>query len=34
MINDLIFRHLESEDFLVLVEDVETAWARVALGMR
>jgi hypothetical protein len=33
-INEFIFRNLESEEFLTLVEDMETAWARVALGMR
>ncbi|USP81589.1 uncharacterized protein yc1106_08863 [Curvularia clavata] len=33
-LNEFIFRHLENEDFLILVEDMETAWARVALGMR
>jgi len=34
VLNDFIFRHLESDDFLALVEDMETCWARVALGMR
>lgn len=33
-LNEYIFRHLESDDFLTLVEDMETCWARVALGMR
>lgn len=33
-LNEFIFRHLENENFLTLVEDMETAWARVALGMR
>ena len=33
-LNEFVFRHLESDDFLTLVEDMETAWARVALGMR
>ena len=33
-LNEFIFRHLESDDFLTLVEDMETCWARVALGMR
>ncbi|EUC41796.1 hypothetical protein COCMIDRAFT_40085 [Bipolaris oryzae ATCC 44560] len=33
-LNEFIFRHLESDEFLTLVEDMETAWARVALGMR
>ena len=32
-LNEFIFRHLESDDFLTLVEDMETAWARAALGM-
>jgi hypothetical protein len=32
-LNEFIFRQLESEDFLTLVEDMETSWARVALGM-
>jgi hypothetical protein len=32
-LNEFIFRHLESDDFLTLVEDLETAWARTALGM-
>lgn len=33
-LNEFIFRHLESDDFLTLVEDMETCWARVTLGMR
>ncbi|KAI8935175.1 hypothetical protein NX059_007768 [Plenodomus lindquistii] len=33
-LNEFIFRHLESDDFLTLVEDLETCWARSALGMR
>jgi hypothetical protein len=33
-LNEFVFRHLESEDFLTLVEDMETAWARAALGMQ
>ncbi|KAF1845338.1 uncharacterized protein K460DRAFT_385882 [Cucurbitaria berberidis CBS 394.84] len=33
-LNEFIFRHLESDDFLTLVEDMETCWARVALGMQ
>lgn len=33
-LNEFVFRHLENEDFLTLVEDMETAWARVALDMR
>lgn len=33
-LNEFVFRHLESDDFLTLVEDMETCWARVALGMQ
>jgi hypothetical protein len=33
-LNEFVYRHLESEDFLTLVQDMETAWARVALGMQ
>ncbi|KAH9859478.1 hypothetical protein IAQ61_011259 [Plenodomus lingam] len=33
-LNEFIFRHLENDDFLTLVEDMETCWARAALGMR
>ena len=32
-LNEFIFRNLENEDFLTLVEDMETAWARAAFGM-
>jgi hypothetical protein len=32
-LNEFIFRQLESDDFLTLVEDMEASWARVALGM-
>jgi hypothetical protein len=32
-LNEFIFRHLDSDEFLTLVEDMETCWARVALGM-
>ncbi|KAL1801480.1 hypothetical protein ACET3X_001822 [Alternaria dauci] len=32
-LNEFVFRHLESDDFLTLVQDMETAWARVAMGM-
>jgi hypothetical protein len=32
-LNEYIFRQLESDDFLALVEDMEASWARVALGM-
>ncbi|KAJ4371455.1 hypothetical protein N0V83_004672 [Neocucurbitaria cava] len=31
-LNEFIFRHLESDEFLTLVEDMETCWARVTLG--
>lgn len=33
VLNEFVFRHLESDDFLSLVQDMETAWARVAMGM-
>ncbi|RYO41325.1 hypothetical protein AA0111_g1216 [Alternaria arborescens] len=33
LLNEFVFRHLESDDFLTLVQDMETAWARVAMGM-
>ncbi|KAF1832102.1 hypothetical protein BDW02DRAFT_571434 [Decorospora gaudefroyi] len=33
-LNEFVFRHLESDDFLTLVEDMETCWARAAFGMR
>jgi hypothetical protein len=33
-LNEFVYRHLESDDFLTLVQDMETAWARVALGMQ
>lgn len=33
VLNEFVFRHLESDDFLTLVQDMETAWARVAMGM-
>ena len=32
-LNEFIFRNLENDDFLTLVEDMETAWARAAFGM-
>lgn len=31
-LNDFIFRSLDSNDFLTLVEDMETNWARIGLG--
>ncbi|KAG9188996.1 hypothetical protein G6011_05864 [Alternaria panax] len=34
VLNEFVFHHLESDDFLTLVQDMETAWARVAMGMR
>ena len=33
VLNEFVFRQLESDDFLTLVQDMETAWARVAMGM-
>lgn len=30
-LNEFVYRHLESDDFLTLVQDMETAWARVAM---
>ncbi|KAH8636423.1 hypothetical protein IG631_08258 [Alternaria alternata] len=33
VLNEFVFRHLESDDFLTLVQDMETAWARVAMCM-
>lgn len=33
-LNEFVYRHLESDDFLTLVQDMETAWARVAMGMQ
>lgn len=33
-LNEFIYRNLESDDFLTLVEDTEACWARVALGMQ
>lgn len=32
-LNEFILRHLDSNDFITLVEDMETCWARIALGM-
>lgn len=31
-LNDFIFKALDSDEFLTLVEDVETSWARLGLG--
>ncbi|KAI4909501.1 hypothetical protein J4E90_008198 [Alternaria incomplexa] len=31
-LNEFVYRHLESDDFLTLVQDMETAWARVTMG--
>jgi hypothetical protein len=31
-LNDFIFKSLDSDDFLILVEDMETSWARLGLG--
>ncbi|KAH7383340.1 hypothetical protein BKA66DRAFT_584969 [Pyrenochaeta sp. MPI-SDFR-AT-0127] len=33
-LNEFVFQNLENDDFLKLVEDMETCWARVALGMQ
>lgn len=33
-LDDFMLQHLESDDFITLVEDMETCWARVTLGMR
>ncbi|KAI4950094.1 hypothetical protein J4E91_004750 [Alternaria rosae] len=30
-LNEFVYRHLESDDFLTLVQDMETAWARVTM---
>jgi hypothetical protein len=32
-LNNFILRHLDSDDFITLAEDMETCWARVALGL-
>lgn len=33
-LNEFIFQHLEDENFITLLEDVETCWARTGLGMK
>jgi hypothetical protein len=33
-LNEFLFNHLENNDFLTLVEDMEACWARATLGMR
>jgi hypothetical protein len=33
-LNEFIFQNLESDDFLTLIEDMETCWARTGLGMK
>jgi hypothetical protein len=33
-LNEFIFKHLEDDNFLTLLEDMETCWARVGLGMK
>jgi hypothetical protein len=33
-LNEFIYRHIESDDFLTLLEDMETAWARAGLPTR
>ncbi|KAI4924339.1 uncharacterized protein J4E92_007420 [Alternaria infectoria] len=30
-LNEFVYRHLESDDFLTLVQDMEATWARVAM---
>ncbi|KAI4621057.1 hypothetical protein J4E83_005420 [Alternaria metachromatica] len=30
-LNEFVYRHLESDDFLTLVQDMETAWGRIAM---
>jgi hypothetical protein len=32
-LNAFILQHLDSDAFITLVEDMETCWARVALGL-
>jgi hypothetical protein len=33
-LNEFIFQQLENDDFITLLEDMETAWARTGLGMK
>jgi hypothetical protein len=33
-LNEFLFKNLESENFLTLLEDMETCWARAGLGMK
>ncbi|KAH7396676.1 hypothetical protein DE146DRAFT_678412 [Phaeosphaeria sp. MPI-PUGE-AT-0046c] len=33
-LNEFLFRNLESDNFLTLLEDMETCWARAGLGMK
>jgi hypothetical protein len=33
-LNEFIFKQLESDNFLTLLEDTETCWARSGLGMK
>jgi hypothetical protein len=33
-LNEFIFQNLENENFIILLEDMETCWARVGLGMK
>ena len=30
-LNEFVYRHLESDDFLTLVQDMEATWARVVM---
>jgi hypothetical protein len=33
-LNEFVFKHLEDDNFLTLLEDMETCWARAGLGMK
>jgi hypothetical protein len=33
-LNEFIFKHLEDDNFITLVEDMEACWGRVGLGMK
>lgn len=33
-LNEFIFRNLEDDSFITLLEDMETCWARSGLGMK
>jgi hypothetical protein len=34
VLNEFIFKHLEDDNFITLVEDMEACWARVGMGMK